>query len=197
MSSLREYLPGPVSDLFDQNLLAPLQGESAVWGLTRRYVFLTLYGIVKYIPTPLGDFMRYALLKPFIKQLKTVWIHEGVTIHNPENVEIGRGTQLNEYVFINGIGGVHIGNHVLIGHGTTFFSAEHGLQGREIATYRQPIERKPIVVEDEVYFGGNVRVLGGVTIGRGAVVGTGAVVTHDIPPYAVAVGVPARVIRYR
>jgi acetyltransferase-like isoleucine patch superfamily enzyme len=62
----------------------------------------------------------------------------------------------------------------------------------------QPLtSRGDIVLEDDVWLGANVVVLDGVTIGRGAIVGAGAVVTQSIPPYAIAGGVPARVIRYR
>lgn len=49
----------------------------------------------------------------------------------------------------------------------------------------------------DVFIGANVTVLDGVSIGTGAVIGAGAVVTHDIPPYAVAVGVPAKIVKYR
>jgi len=58
-------------------------------------------------------------------------------------------------------------------------------------------ERKPIVIGNDVFIGANVTILDGVTIGDGAVIGAGAVVSKDIPPYAVAVGCPIQVIRYR
>lgn len=58
-------------------------------------------------------------------------------------------------------------------------------------------EHEPIVIGNDVFIGVNVTILDGVTIGDGAVVGAGAVVAGDVPPYAIAVGVPARVIRYR
>ena len=54
-----------------------------------------------------------------------------------------------------------------------------------------------IIVEDDVWIGNNVTVLSGVTIGQGAVIAAGAVVVKDIPPYAIAGGIPAKVIRYR
>ena len=50
---------------------------------------------------------------------------------------------------------------------------------------------------DDVFIGANVTVLDGVTIGDGAVIGAGAVVVKDVPPYAIAVGVPAKVVKYR
>ena len=58
-------------------------------------------------------------------------------------------------------------------------------------------EREPIQIGNDVFVGANVTVLDGVTIGDGAVIGAGAVVSKDIPPYAVAVGCPIRIIKYR
>ncbi len=58
-------------------------------------------------------------------------------------------------------------------------------------------ETKQTHIGNDVYIGANVFVLDGVTIGDGAVVGAGAVVVHDVPPYAVVVGVPAKVVKYR
>src|SRR5690606_36472841 len=58
-------------------------------------------------------------------------------------------------------------------------------------------ERKEIFIGNDVFIGMNVTILDGVTIGDGAVIGAGSVVSKDIPPYAVAVGSPIRVIKYR
>jgi galactoside O-acetyltransferase len=55
----------------------------------------------------------------------------------------------------------------------------------------------PTIVEDEAWIGAHVTVLPGVRIGKGAIVGAGSVVTRDLPPMSVAVGAPARVIRFR
>jgi Acetyltransferase (isoleucine patch superfamily) len=78
-----------------------------------------------------------------------------------------------------------------------FYSYDHGVDAdEEICT--QPLTSKgPIVVEEDAWLGVGVKVLSGVTIGRGAVIGAGAVVTKDIPPFAIAAGSPARVLKYR
>lgn len=55
---------------------------------------------------------------------------------------------------------------------------------------------KDVVIEEDVWIGSNVTILSGVTIGRGATIAAGAVVTKDIPPYCVAGGVPAKVIKF-
>ena len=54
-----------------------------------------------------------------------------------------------------------------------------------------------VVIENDVWIGEHVRILNGVKIGNGAIIGTGSIVVKDVPPYAIAVGVPARVIKYR
>lgn len=63
--------------------------------------------------------------------------------------------------------------------------------------WADPEHKYSVVIGNDVWIGKNVALLEGITVGDGAVIGAGAVVTKDIPPYAVAVGVPARVIRYR
>jgi acetyltransferase-like isoleucine patch superfamily enzyme len=61
----------------------------------------------------------------------------------------------------------------------------------------EPFKQYPVIIGNDVWLGNNVVVLEGVTIGDGACIGANAVVTKDIPPYAVAAGIPARVLRYR
>jgi acetyltransferase-like isoleucine patch superfamily enzyme len=63
--------------------------------------------------------------------------------------------------------------------------------------HRLSESRKDVIIGNDVYIGTNVVVLRGVTIGDGAVVGAGAVVTKDVPPYAIVVGNPARILKYR
>jgi acetyltransferase-like isoleucine patch superfamily enzyme len=59
----------------------------------------------------------------------------------------------------------------------------------------EPEDVAPVVIEEDVWIGTNCMVLKGVTIGRGAVIAAGAVVTKDVPPFTVAAGNPARVIK--
>lgn len=59
------------------------------------------------------------------------------------------------------------------------------------------IERKKIIIGNDVFIGANVTILDGVTIGDGAIIGAGAVVSKNIPPYAIAVGCPIKVVKYR
>lgn len=100
-----------------------------------------------------------------------------------------------------------IGDRVLIGHNTSIFDSDtHPLNARqrhdqyvEIITKGHPSEidlrEEPVTIEDDVWIGASVVVLKGVTIGRGAVIGAGSVVTHDVAPYVLVAGNPARVVR--
>jgi acetyltransferase-like isoleucine patch superfamily enzyme len=69
--------------------------------------------------------------------------------------------------------------------------------GTTLCTKSKAAEAKQTNIGNDVFIGANVTVLDGVTIADGAVIGAGAVVVSDIPPYAVAVGVPAKVVKYR
>ena len=69
--------------------------------------------------------------------------------------------------------------------------------GMTLSSYDKIEELKHIEIGNDVFIGANVTILDGVTIGDGAVIGAGAVVSKDIPPYAIAVGCPINVIRYR
>jgi acetyltransferase-like isoleucine patch superfamily enzyme len=90
-----------------------------------------------------------------------------------------------------------IGQHVMIAANCSFYSYDHGTDpGRPIR--EQPLQSGgPIIIGDEVWIGTGVIVLSGVQIGEGAVIGAGSVVTRDIPPGAIAVGNPAKVIKNR
>ena len=112
-------------------------------------------------------------------------------------VSLGDGTYVGPYAVIFGMGEVEIGGDVMVSPHVVISSVQHPYDDASRPMYRQPRVYGRIRVEDDVYLGSNVVVTPGVTIGRGAVVGAGAVVTMDVPPYAIAVGVPARVTRWR
>ena len=67
-----------------------------------------------------------------------------------------------------------------------------------VPEHRVDFERhRPVTIGNDVWIGLNAVLMDGVTIGDGAVIGTHAVVTHDVPPYAIVVGIPAKILRYR
>jgi acetyltransferase-like isoleucine patch superfamily enzyme len=161
-------------------------------------LFQFAWGCIKYIPTPLGDPIRSLFLRLILKKSRVpaLWVRCGVDIWWPRRIEIGVSC-INENVFFNGFGGVKIGDHCLIGRGTSFFSGGHIFSNSNVPVISQGLVAKPISVGDDVYFGLNCVILGGVTIASGAVIAAGSVVVSDVPSNAVVAGSPAKIIRYR
>ena len=67
----------------------------------------------------------------------------------------------------------------------------------EELNYADPERKKAVIIENDVWIGSHAKLCGGITIHNGAVILAGAVVTHDVPPYAIVGGVPARLLRHR
>ncbi|ALV45580.1 maltose acetyltransferase [Arthrobacter alpinus] len=122
---------------------------------------------------------------------------EGVEIRPPLFVDYGRYITIGPGTFINynftalDVAPITIGADVMIGPNVQLLTPTHPLDSR---LRRDKLEAaKPITIGDNVWLGGGVIVLPGVTIGENTVVGAGSVVTRDLPPNVVAVGNPARI----
>jgi acetyltransferase-like isoleucine patch superfamily enzyme len=104
---------------------------------------------------------------------------------------------IGPYTVIYGHGGVEIGPDALISMHCRILSSDHTIPAPAIAIRTQPDVLKLTRIGRDVWLGAGVTVLGGVTIGDGCIVGAGAVVSSDLPPFSVALGVPARIVRQR
>lgn len=121
----------------------------------------------------------------------------GVIARPGIGISIGDRSAIGDHNFLAGQGGIAIGSDVLFGPGVRVFSENHVFGDVEVLIRLQGEVHAPVAIEDDCWIGAGSTILGGVRIGRGAVVGAGSVVTHDVPPCAVVVGVPARVISFR
>lgn len=119
------------------------------------------------------------------------------------NVRLGDDCSIQAYAVLVGYpgtdrsGAIVIGNSVRIAPHAMMVAADHVFDNPDRPIHGQGLRPAPIVIEDDVWVAGRVTVTAGVTVGRGSVLAAGAVVTRDIPPYSLAAGVPARVIRSR
>lgn len=93
------------------------------------------------------------------------------------------------------IGPVKIGSHVNLAQNVTVTGLNHNFADVTKRIDEQGVSTKDVVIEDDVWIGANAVVLGGVTIGKHSVIGAGSVVSHDVPPYSLCVGSPAKVIK--
>jgi acetyltransferase-like isoleucine patch superfamily enzyme len=117
--------------------------------------------------------------------------------YHAAEMHVGDGTWIGQQCFLHSAGGLHIGAHVGIGPAVKIITSHHREAGRAVPILDSPVQFAPVRIEDDADLGVGAIVLPGVTIGRGAQIGAGSVVTAHVPPYAVAAGVPARVLRER
>ena len=136
--------------------------------------------------------------KPFVAQLLK-HVGKDSVICPPFLCEYGKTISIGDNTFIN-MGAtmldnapITIGNNVLIGPNAQFYRPTHSLNYKQRRNWE--CSSLPIVVEDDVWIGGNVVICQGVTIGARSVIAAGSVVTKDVPPDTLVGGTPAKTIK--
>lgn len=109
------------------------------------------------------------------------------------DVVIGENTRVGISNVI--IGPVTIGNNCILAQNIVISGLNHGYEDPDIPIKDQKVTTKSIVIEDDCWIGANVAIAAGVTIGKHSVIGAGSIVTKSIPPYHIAVGNPAKLIK--
>lgn len=137
---------------------------------------------------------RQEIMKKILGEIKGDFLIEQPFICDyGYNIEIGENFYSNHNLIILDGNKVKFGDNVFIAPNCSFYTAGHPL---DVKTRNQGLEyAKPIEVGNNVWIGGNVVVLPGVSIGDNTVIGAGSVVTKDIPSNVVAVGNPCRVVK--
>ncbi len=119
--------------------------------------------------------------------------------HFTPEIIIGDGTNIRDYSQITAINSIRIGNGVLTGPNILITDNAHGASISElldIAPNLRPLSSTgPVIIEDNVWIGAKASIMPGVHIGKGAIIAANSVVTHDVPAYCVAAGIPAKVIK--
>jgi acetyltransferase-like isoleucine patch superfamily enzyme len=129
---------------------------------------------------------EHVLLEP------NVWL----TAPAPGRIRIGGGTFLNLGVQVAAVELVEIGEHCMFANGCFVTDGNHRFDDPDTpVTWQGFTSKGPTRIGDNVWCGANVVVTSGVTIGERSVIGANSVVTTDIPPYSIAAGAPAKVLR--
>jgi acetyltransferase-like isoleucine patch superfamily enzyme len=114
------------------------------------------------------------------------------------SISIGSDVSLGEFNHITAINSISIGDGVLTGRWVTISDNAHGNLDDDTAlmpSERDLYSKGSVTIEDNVWIGDKVTILPNVRIGEGSVIGANSVVTKDIPPFCVAAGNPAKIIR--
>lgn len=109
------------------------------------------------------------------------------------DIEIGNNTMITSRGMI--LGPVLIGNNVILGIGSQVLGLTHDYENVEIPIKDQGVTGTKVVIEDDVWIGGNCVIIQGVKIGKRSLVAAGSVVTKDVEPYTIVAGNPARPIK--
>jgi len=156
-----------------------------------------IYGFVKYVPAPLGDILRYLVLKVFLKKMGKCRIGEGVTIHFPYRLEIEKDVSLNEYCYLDAYGGICIRRGTRIGAHTKILSSEHDFSQIDLSVKFTDLVPGKVVIGENSYIGISAIILKGVRIGKNVIIAAGSVASRNIPDNTIVGGVPATKIGKR
>jgi acetyltransferase-like isoleucine patch superfamily enzyme len=111
-------------------------------------------------------------------------------INMGNDVRVNRGCTISSYSVVT------IGDYSIIGEFTSIRDGNHGMDTHSPMRY-QPHTSSPVQIGKDVWIGRGCCILPGVSLGDGSVIGSNSVVTRDIPPFSIAAGVPAKVIKTR
>jgi len=172
------------------------------------YLFRLIYLIYRFFSNILYSF----LLKKYGEKSS---VHPLASIRNHKNISIGDNVIINKNVIIwveslslgNNIqinpntciyGRVIIGSNVMIAPNCMIASGNHDIEINNEPMITQKCTTKgPIRIGDDVWIASNSVLLDGISVGNGAIIGAGSIVTKDVPPMAIVIGNPAKIIRYR
>lgn len=161
-----------------------------IWNILMDFT-LFLSTIIGYIPS---HTIRYLLYKYIfaVKVQKDSTIYWGCRFFDPFGVNIGNNSIIGNDAFLDGRGGLFIGNNVNIAGECRIYTKEHDISSPTFASTTASVH-----IGDYVYIGTRVTILPGVTIGEGAVLASGSVVTKNVDPWIMVGGVPAKFIKKR
>lgn len=169
--------------------------------LKRKIGSLLYYTVAKKLPPSYsGIKIGQKKLRAFCGRLmlrscgKDVNIEKNAFFSNKVSLGDYSGLGVNSKIY----GTCTIGDYVMMGEDCTVITRNHRNDRTDIPMMQQGFEEeRPVTIGNDVWIGDKVTILAGVEIGDGCIIGAGSVVTKSIPPYSIAAGVPARVIRSR
>ncbi len=152
-----------------------------------------LEAVLRPIPYQTGIVLRRIFYRIFFG--KDIRVADYAFITHLHKLEIDPTSLIGRCSDINACGGLRIGKYVGMGPYVIIRTNDHQYRNRDMRKNRTSYVFAPVTIGDGAWIGARACILKGVTIGEHAVVGAGSVVTKDVPPNALAVGNPARVVK--
>ena len=154
---------------------------------------------------------RIIFNRKFICAWHQEWNHLQISISDRGTISIKKRLKTNGPAYLNAAGGsISLGNYVFLNHNVSITSLNQIVIGNNVTIANNTVivdhnhnyeqikdgySTQPIYIEDNVWIGANCVILPGVHIGKGAVIGAGSVVTHDVSPNTIVVGIPAKKLK--
>jgi len=162
-------------------------------------LFFIIQPLLRHLPYKIGRLLRNSIYRLFLKKAgKNINFMEGIIIKYPSEIEMGNNVTINQDCFIVGKGGLILGDDIMIGAGCKIVTTTHNVITRDKPMREQGMSFEKITIGNDVWFGFNVVVLKGCTIGSGVILAAGCVLTaKEVPDYTIWGGVPARNIGTR
>jgi acetyltransferase-like isoleucine patch superfamily enzyme len=130
---------------------------------------------------------------------KDTLITRSASLHDPQNIFVGEDVLVGPHckIWASPNATLTLEDHALLGPNVTIITSTHGTADLAVTMNKQPDTERDVRIGRGAWLCANAVILPGITIGEEAIVAAGAVVTQDVPPYAIAAGVPARVVGSR
>lgn len=137
-------------------------------------------------------------MNPNVELGNNVILYPNVSFEGTGRIQIGSNVKIgtNCIIYAGKSGGVEIGENTIIAGNSYIIDTNHGMEKDKLIS-QQELNSGKLVVSDDVWIGAGCTIIKGAALGRGSVIGANSLVNTEIPDYAVAVGSPAKVVKYR
>ncbi|WP_218955024.1 MULTISPECIES: acyltransferase [unclassified Acinetobacter] len=144
----------------------------------------------------MGAIIRYIFIAGRLKKCgKLVFFGSRIYIESPENLSLGNNVSIHHQSTLICSGGIEIGDAVAIAHNSSILSTNHTWNDVSLPIKYNPLDKKNIIIEDDVWIGCGVRILAGSFIPKRTIIAAGAVLSKKLPSNGIYGGIPAKLIK--
>ena len=175
-----------------QKLKPVLAGFSLLFSILPRFLFELTWPLLELVPWKLGIFLRYLWARRLAKSCgDNVLFETGVRVTHWDQIELGSNVAIFETCYLDGKGGIKIGDNVSIAHQSSLISFDFDVSDPAVLLKYSAIRKKQIIIGNDVMIFSGVRVFAGANIEARTIIAANAVVREGVYPSGVYAGLPA------